>query len=127
VVKALRASLRHTFFHPGENAIVALAGDGACRAMTCRRGTAKAKVAILHYPDGAGSAPHFDFCAGQRSNRASIERSGSRVSKLVASLPARCAGGRRNAVSAGSGLGRVGGGGGERYSRQHSEQHAVYF
>lgn len=42
---------------------------------------------VLHYPCGAGSAPHFDFLVpSNEANRASIARSGQRVSTLVTYL-----------------------------------------
>ena len=42
---------------------------------------------VLHYPAGAGSAPHFDFLQPSNlANAASIARSGQRVSTLVAYL-----------------------------------------
>ena len=42
---------------------------------------------VLHYPEGAGSEPHFDFLAPiHDANRASIARSGQRVSTLVSYL-----------------------------------------
>jgi prolyl 4-hydroxylase len=42
---------------------------------------------VLHYPEGASSAPHFDFLvASNDQNRASIARSGQRVSTLVTYL-----------------------------------------
>jgi len=42
---------------------------------------------ILHYPAGAGSAPHFDFLQpSNAANQASIARSGQRVSTLVTYL-----------------------------------------
>jgi prolyl 4-hydroxylase len=49
---------------------------------------------VLHYPDGAGSEPHFDFLPPiNDANRASIARSGQRVSTLVAYLNDPPAGG----------------------------------
>ncbi len=42
---------------------------------------------VLHYPTGAGSAPHFDFLAPTNTaNLASIGRSGQRVATMVAYL-----------------------------------------
>jgi prolyl 4-hydroxylase len=42
---------------------------------------------VLHYPQGAGSAPHFDFLLpSHAANRASIARSGQRTATLVAYL-----------------------------------------
>jgi len=42
---------------------------------------------VLHYPQGAGSDPHFDFLVpANDANRASIARSGQRVSTLVSYL-----------------------------------------
>ncbi|MDB5945927.1 MAG: proline dioxygenase, partial [Ramlibacter sp.] len=42
---------------------------------------------VLHYPCGAGSAPHFDFLVPSNpASRASIARSGQRVSTLVTYL-----------------------------------------
>jgi prolyl 4-hydroxylase len=42
---------------------------------------------ILHYPQGAGSAPHFDFLVPSNpANQASIARSGQRVSTMVTYL-----------------------------------------
>jgi prolyl 4-hydroxylase len=42
---------------------------------------------VLHYPEGAGSEPHFDFLVpANDANRASIARSGQRVATLVSYL-----------------------------------------
>jgi prolyl 4-hydroxylase len=42
---------------------------------------------VLHYPEGAGSAPHFDFLVPSNpANVASIARSGQRVSTMVSYL-----------------------------------------
>jgi len=50
---------------------------------------------ILHYPQGAGSDPHFDFLVPSNpANHASIARSGQRVSTLVTYLNDVPAGGQ---------------------------------
>jgi prolyl 4-hydroxylase len=50
---------------------------------------------ILHYPQGAGSEPHFDFLVPSNpANAASIARSGQRASTLVAYLNDVPAGGQ---------------------------------
>ena len=85
VVTGLRASLG-TFFHPGENALVARLVRRFSELMNLPPEHGEG-LQILHYPEGAGSAPHFDFLVpGNAANRASIERSGQRVSTLVAYL-----------------------------------------
>ena len=85
VVTGLRASLG-TFFHSGENALVARLVRRFAELMNLPPEHGEG-LQILHYPEGAGSAPHFDFLVpGNAANRASIERSGQRVSTLVAYL-----------------------------------------
>jgi prolyl 4-hydroxylase len=50
---------------------------------------------VLHYPQGAGSEPHFDYLAPTNAaNRESIARSGQRVSTLVTYLNDVPAGGQ---------------------------------
>ena len=50
---------------------------------------------VLHYPDGAGSEPHFDYLQPTNAaNRESIQRSGQRVSTLVTYLNDVPAGGQ---------------------------------
>lgn len=57
---------------------------------------------VLHYPTGAGSAPHFDFLApSNAANRASIARSGQRVCTMVTYLNDVPAGGETAFASAG--------------------------
>lgn len=85
VVTGLRTSLG-MFFRPGENALVARLGRRFAELMSLPPEHGEG-LQILHYREGAGSAPHFDFLVpGNPSNRASIERSGQRVSTLVAYL-----------------------------------------
>jgi prolyl 4-hydroxylase len=50
---------------------------------------------VLHYPEGAGSEPHFDYLAPTNvANRESVARSGQRVSTLVTYLNDVPAGGQ---------------------------------
>jgi len=50
---------------------------------------------VLHYPNGAGSEPHFDYLQPTNAaNRESIQRSGQRVSTLVTYLNDVPAGGQ---------------------------------
>jgi prolyl 4-hydroxylase len=74
------------FFRPGENALVARIDRRLADLMSLPIAHGEG-LQVLHYPPGAGSAPHFDFLAPVNSaNVASIERSGQRTSTLVAYL-----------------------------------------
>lgn len=85
VVTGLRAS-SGMFFRPGENALVARIDRrlGTLMNLPIEHGEG---LQVLHYASGAGSAPHHDFLAPTNAaNRASVARSGQRVSTLVAYL-----------------------------------------
>jgi prolyl 4-hydroxylase len=70
---------------------------------------------ILHYPTGAGSAPHHDYLLpSNAANEASIARSGQRVSTLVAYLNDVPAGGETLFPALG-------------WSTSPQRGHAVYF
>lgn len=85
VVTGLRAS-SGMFFRPGESALVARLDRrfAALMQLPLEHGEG---LQVLHYAVGAGSAPHHDFLAPTNAaNRASVARSGQRVSTLVAYL-----------------------------------------
>jgi prolyl 4-hydroxylase len=85
VVTGLRASLG-MFFRPLENALVARVDQRLAQIMGLPIEHGEG-LQVLHYPQGSGSAPHFDFLVpSNAANQASIARSGQRVSTLVAYL-----------------------------------------
>ena len=85
VVTGWRSSLG-MFFRPAENPLVARLDRRFAEVMNLPLENGEG-LQVLHYPEGAGSAPHFDFLVpAHEANRASIERSGQRVSTLVAYL-----------------------------------------
>ncbi|MEP7102599.1 MAG: 2OG-Fe(II) oxygenase [Burkholderiales bacterium] len=85
IVTGLRTSFG-MFFEPGENALIARLDRRMAALMNLPIANGEG-LQVLHYPRGAGSAPHHDFLAPTNpANRASIARSGQRVSTLVAYL-----------------------------------------
>lgn len=85
VVAPYRGSLG-MFFRPREDAFIA-ALDARLSAIMGLPAEHGEGLQVLHYPAGAGSAPHFDFLeASNEANCASLARSGQRVSTLVAYL-----------------------------------------
>jgi prolyl 4-hydroxylase len=74
------------FFRPAENALVARIDRRLAEIMNMPLSHGEG-LQVLHYPAGAGSAPHFDFLTpANDANRASIARSGQRISTLVTYL-----------------------------------------
>jgi prolyl 4-hydroxylase len=74
------------FFLPFENPLVASLDRRFSRLMNLPAEHGEG-LQVLYYPQGAGSEPHFDFLVPSNdANRASIARSGQRVSTLVAYL-----------------------------------------
>ncbi|HVW27415.1 MAG TPA: 2OG-Fe(II) oxygenase [Polyangiaceae bacterium] len=74
------------FFRPAENPFIA-GLDARIAAIMGLPAAHGEGLQVLHYPAGAGSAPHFDFLEpSNAANRASIARSGQRVSTLVSYL-----------------------------------------
>jgi len=74
------------FFRPGENELVARI-DRRLAELTHLPVEHGEGLQILHYPEGAGSAPHYDWIQpSNEANRASIARSGQRISTLVSYL-----------------------------------------
>ncbi|VTU34393.1 hypothetical protein SRS16CHR_05479 [Variovorax sp. SRS16] len=85
VVTGLRSSLG-MFFRPLENALVARLDRRIAELMNLPPAHGEG-LQILHYPRGAGSAPHCDFLLRSNpANQASIARSGQRVSTMVCYL-----------------------------------------
>jgi prolyl 4-hydroxylase len=85
VIASQRSSLG-MFFRPFENPLVAGIDRRIARIMNLPAEHGEG-LQVLHYPQGAGSEPHFDFLVpSHAANRASIARSGQRVSTLVAYL-----------------------------------------
>ena len=85
IASGLRASLG-MFFRPAENELVARI-DHRLAALTHLPLEHGEGVQILHYPQGAGSAAHFDYLqATNEANIASIARSGQRLSTTVCYL-----------------------------------------
>ena len=85
VTSGLRASLG-MFFRPLENELVARIDRRLAELMHLPLENGEG-LQILHYPCGAGSAPHYDFLqASNEANRASIARSGQRISTTVCYL-----------------------------------------
>lgn len=84
-VSGLRASYG-MFFRPLENPLVARLDQRMAALMHLPAAHGEG-LQVLHYPEGAGSAPHYDFLVPSNdTNRASIARSGQRVSTLVTYL-----------------------------------------
>jgi prolyl 4-hydroxylase len=85
VVTGLRSSFG-MFFRPQENAFIARLDRRIAEVMNLPVENGEG-LQILHYPEGAGSAPHFDFLVpSNAANQASIARSGQRVSTMVTYL-----------------------------------------
>jgi prolyl 4-hydroxylase len=85
IVTGTRASLG-MFFRLRENAFIARLDRRISELMNLPVENGEG-LQVLHYPEGAGSAPHFDFLVpSNAANLASIARSGQRVSTLVAYL-----------------------------------------
>lgn len=85
VVSGLRSSLG-MFFRPAETPLIARLDRRIAEIMNLPVSHGEG-LQILHYPEGAGSAPHYDFLVPSNpSNQASIARSGQRVSTLVTYL-----------------------------------------
>ncbi|MES2530330.1 MAG: 2OG-Fe(II) oxygenase, partial [Pseudomonadota bacterium] len=84
-VSGLRASFG-MFFRPLENPLVARLDRRMAELMNLPVAHGEG-LQVLHYPEGAGSAPHFDFLVpSNAANRESVARSGQRVSTLVTYL-----------------------------------------
>lgn len=84
-VSGLRASFG-MFFQPLENPLVERLDRRMAALMNLPVEQGEG-LQVLHYPEGAGSAPHFDFLVpSNAANVASIARSGQRVSTLVTYL-----------------------------------------
>ena len=74
------------FFRPFENPLVERIDRRLAAIMSLPTAHGEG-LQVLHYPEGAGSEPHFDFLVpANDANRASIARSGQRVATLVAYL-----------------------------------------
>jgi prolyl 4-hydroxylase len=85
VVSQKRASLG-MFFRLFENPLVERIDRRLARLMNLPPEHGEG-LQVLHYPEGAGSDPHFDFLVpANDANRASIARSGQRVGTLVSYL-----------------------------------------
>ena len=85
VRSGLRASLG-MFFRPAETPLIERL-DRRLAALMGLPASHGEGLQMLHYPAGAGSAPHFDFLQPvNEANRASIARSGQRISTLVCYL-----------------------------------------
>jgi prolyl 4-hydroxylase len=85
VVTGLRSSFG-MFFRLRENSFIARLDQRIAEVMQLPVEHGEG-LQILHYPQGAGSAPHFDFLVPSNApNRASIARSGQRVSTMVSYL-----------------------------------------
>ncbi|WP_295537999.1 2OG-Fe(II) oxygenase [uncultured Pseudacidovorax sp.] len=82
------------FFRLGENALVARLDRRLSALMNLPLEHGEG-LQLLHYPAGAGSEPHHDYLAPTNAaNRASVARSGQRVSTLVTYLNDVPAGGQ---------------------------------
>jgi prolyl 4-hydroxylase len=93
VVAGTRASLG-MFFRLQENPFIAKLDRRISELMNLPLENGEG-LQILHYPEGAGSDPHFDFLvASNPANQTSIARSGQRVSTLVTYLNDVPAGGQ---------------------------------
>ncbi|WP_431104551.1 2OG-Fe(II) oxygenase [Roseateles noduli] len=85
VVSGLRSSLG-MFFRPAETPLIARLDRRIAEIMNLPVSHGEG-LQILHYPEGAASAPHYDFLVPSNpANQASIARSGQRVSTLVTYL-----------------------------------------
>jgi len=85
VQTGLRSSLG-MFFRPQETPLIARLDRRLAELMNLPASHGEG-LQLLHYPTGAGSAPHFDFLQPvNEANRASIARSGQRISTLVCYL-----------------------------------------
>ena len=85
VASGLRSSLG-MFFRPAETPLIARLDRRLAELMGLPVSHGEG-LQLLHYPVGAGSAPHFDFLQPSNdANRASIARSGQRISTLVCYL-----------------------------------------
>ncbi|KAF3999246.1 2OG-Fe(II) oxygenase [Glaciimonas immobilis] len=85
VVTGQRSSLG-MFFRLQENGLIARLDKRISEAMNLPIENGEG-LQILHYPTGAGSAPHFDFLIpSNAANQNSIARSGQRVSTMVTYL-----------------------------------------
>lgn len=85
VASGLRGSLG-MFFRPAETPLIAQIDRRLAELMGLPVSHGEG-LQLLHYPVGAGSAPHFDFLQPSNdANRASIARSGQRISTLVCYL-----------------------------------------
>ncbi|ANH68223.1 2OG-Fe(II) oxygenase [Mitsuaria sp. 7] len=85
VVSGLRSSFG-MFFRPAETPLIARLDRRIAEIMNLPVSHGEG-LQILHYPEGAGSAPHYDFLVPSNpANQASIARSGQRVSTLVTYL-----------------------------------------
>ncbi|RZI62613.1 MAG: 2-oxoglutarate-dependent dioxygenase [Rubrivivax sp.] len=85
IVSGLRSSLG-MFFRPAETPLIARLDRRIAEIMNLPVSHGEG-LQILHYPEGAGSAPHYDFLVPSNpANQASIARSGQRVSTLVTYL-----------------------------------------
>ena len=74
------------FFRPAETQLIARLDRRIAEIMNLPVSHGEG-LQILHYPEGAGSAPHYDFLVPSNpANQASIARSGQRVSTLVTYL-----------------------------------------
>ncbi|MBT2334013.1 2OG-Fe(II) oxygenase [Variovorax paradoxus] len=74
------------FFRLRENAFIARLDQRVSELMNLPVENGEG-LQVLHYPVGAQSMPHFDFLVPSNpANRASLERSGQRVSTLVSYL-----------------------------------------
>jgi prolyl 4-hydroxylase len=74
------------FFRLRENAFIARLDERVSALMNLPVEHGEG-LQVLHYPAGAQSLPHFDFLVpANAANRASLERSGQRVSTLVSYL-----------------------------------------
>jgi prolyl 4-hydroxylase len=81
------------FFRPAETPLIARLDRRLAELMGLPVSHGEG-LQLLHYPAGAGSAPHFDFLQpSNEANRASIARSGQRISTLVCYLNEVAAGG----------------------------------
>jgi prolyl 4-hydroxylase len=74
------------FFRPGETELVARLDRRLAELMQLPLENGEG-LQVLHYPAGAEASPHFDFLASSNeANRASLARSGQRVSTLITYL-----------------------------------------
>jgi prolyl 4-hydroxylase len=100
VASGLRGSLG-MFFRLREDAFIARIDErfSALMGLPVAHGEG---LQVLHYPPGAGSAPHFDFLVPSNDfNVASIARSGQRLATMVTYLNDVPAGGQTDFPAAG--------------------------